>query len=319
MATQLIRYILLADGGATQSTTLFALILGIFNTICQLFAGYMRGLEKIWIVGDTFYDNSFEQHYKNVVSNIPDMATTSNRTKDNPHYAFKNYEVCCFSNNQYDSFYRSPAGRIRNSFIKAINEHNTLPNLIVVILDMDLGQKLIASADETLQLHTLASWLVNEFEKILTTYKDMLLQQAKHTDLPQILWITLPTHCHFTSVENWLRSIQSQCLDEIVHTKNGMCTLSMVKIWNHNDFNNFLKDSQCFTAEGLDRYWSSVDSAIRYWDLIVYSKILAASKKKNLQYKPQIQPTSRFTTDKFHWKRRLHTSHRGCLKFWNPY
>ena len=94
------------------------------------FAGYMHGLEKIWIIVDTFCNQSFEQHYKNI--------SGPNHQDGNSFYAFTNYEVHEFSNNKYDSLFRSDAGRIRNSLIKAINEHNTLPKLIVTILDDNL-------------------------------------------------------------------------------------------------------------------------------------------------------------------------------------
>ena len=63
-----------------------------------MFPGYMQGLEKIWVIGDIFCDNSFDQHYKNVVESVPVPVP------------FKNFEVRSFSSNHYDSLFRSPAG-----------------------------------------------------------------------------------------------------------------------------------------------------------------------------------------------------------------
>ena len=59
----------------------------------------MRGLEKIWVIGNTFCNNSFDQHYKN----IEGPGTTHD--KESSNYAFKNYEVRKFASNQYDSFF----------------------------------------------------------------------------------------------------------------------------------------------------------------------------------------------------------------------
>ena len=83
----------------------------------------MRGLEKIWIIGNDFCNYTYTQHYKNVSGGQSDS--------ENPFYAFKNFEVREFSNNQRDSLFQNTAGRIRNSLLKAINKHNTLPKIIV--------------------------------------------------------------------------------------------------------------------------------------------------------------------------------------------
>ena len=49
--------------------------------------------------------------------------------------------------------------------------------------------------------------------------------------------------------------------------------------------NAFLQDAYRFTLEGLDKYWSSIDSAIHHWDIIVSAKFL--DKKKNFTGKVQ--------------------------------
>ena len=205
----------------------------------------MRGLEKIWIIGDNFCNCTFDGHYKN--------SAGPNSESNNQFYAFKNYEVREFSNNQYDSLFRNTAGRIRNSFLKAINEHNALPKLIVTILDDDLIQGMNSKFDFDLQLHVLTTWLVTEFEKAIATYKDFLPQRAKRQNFPHFLWIAPPTHCNFGAESNNLRLAQTKCLAEIVSTKKNMTMLKMIKVWEHEDRNAFLKDSYRLTSAGLDK------------------------------------------------------------------
>ena len=253
----------------------------------------MCGLEKIWIVGDNFSNNTFSAHYKFATG-----PSDSHQVRENPFYAFQNYEVCEFSNNSYDSLYRSMAGHIRNSLIKAVNEHNTLPKLIIVILDDDLiyGVSKKSDLDDHQQLHILTAWLMTEFEKAILAYKDMLPPRSKRSDYSHFLWIAPPTNCNFPLHNNDMRVYQGKCLSDIVKTKQNMSVLQMVKIWEHTDRNAFLQDAQRFTSDGLDKYWSSIDSAIRYWDVILSKKII--DKKCKMQDARHSGPQFH---DKFHW------------------
>ena len=117
-------------------------------------------------------------------------------------------------------------------------------------------------------------------------------------NLPYFIWMAPPTHCNFGHKNNDFRLFQTKCLTEIVSTKRNMLVLKLVKIWEHEDCGAFLHEAYRFTSDGLDKYWASVDSAIRYWDVILSPKIL--DRKKNGQ-KNTFRP--RYQGDKFHWRR----------------
>ena len=119
-----------------------------------------------------------------------------------------------------------------------------LPKLFVIILDADLTLQLEKTAEMKHQLHILTSWLASEFEKSLETYKDMLPQKAKKPNLPFLLWMAPPTHCHFTQKENEVWILQQQCLKEIISTKPCMQVLHMVKFWDAEDRSSFIHDAQ---------------------------------------------------------------------------
>ena len=261
------------------------------NTMSLIFPGYIRGLEKIWIVCDNFCNHTYDSHYKNIT--IP---------KDAEHamYAFRNFEVREYSNNRYDSLFRNTAGRIRNCLIKAINEHSALPKFIVVVLDDDLTANLHLDIDPDFQLHTITAWLATEFHKAITSYKDMIPSKAKKSFQPSFLWILPPTHKYFGRDNNDLRIAQDDCIKEIAKTKEGMTALEILKIWSYEDHNLFLEDSYHFTSEGLDNYWASVDAAIRYYETIVLPE-MAMKAAKPIQH-PRCNKAS---NDKLHWHRQL--------------
>ena len=83
-------------------------------------------------------------------------------------YSFQNFEVRDFAKNAYLSNNRSAMGKIINSFIGAINEHNTLPKLVVVVLDDDITRHIQTDhADSYDLIHRITGWLVKEFEKAI--------------------------------------------------------------------------------------------------------------------------------------------------------
>ena len=101
-----------------------------------------------------------------------------------------------------------------------------------------------------------------------------------------------PTHQYFGPANNGLRLQQGKCLLDIIKTKKDMSTLHMKKIWEHDDHNSFLKESNRFTTTGLSKYWLSVDSAIRYWNTAIAPKIGKTPRRQ----------TTSLQHSKFHWK-----------------
>ena len=128
----------------------------------------------------------------------------------------------------------------------------------------------------------------------MQAYKDIIPQKAKKDHLPHFIWMGPLLHKYFSRTNNALRAMQSRVLEELLHIRSNMTYLKMIKIWDFDDPNLFLKNSYRFTDEGLNKYWASVDSAIRYWDII-------GSNKKKMDKRPQIKPNHKFNQDIFHW------------------
>ena len=167
-------------------------------------------------------------------------------------YSFEHFEVRDFSSSQYHSHNHSTMGRILNCLINALNEHNTLPKLIVVVLDDDIAATFEKSGKQDIpqQLHRVTRWLVWQFDRAIKTYNDYLPVKSKKFGTPHVLWISPPMHIYFGDYNNQLRVEQGLCLSEIIKTFKFMSSLQMLKVWDHEDHNAFIKDSYRFTAEG---------------------------------------------------------------------
>ena len=255
-------------------------------------------MEKIWIVGDEFCHRSFADYYKPQKSDSHDL------------YAFNNFEVRDFSSSQFTSHNRSCIGRILNNFIRAINEHNTVPKLVVFVLDDDVIKSVFKNSDYAQTTEACIKWLMIEIEKSISIYKDFLPPRAKKTSYPQILWMAPPTHKYFGRRNNELRLDFADLLFHLAKLRRDTSVLKMIKIWDHKDSNLYIPDAGRYTADGLIRFWKSVDSVIRFWNVAIALKIGAKSSKKK-QHGQQ---------DRFHWQRYPHhersTSHHNKRHSW---
>ena len=207
----------------------------------------------------------------------------------NDTYAFLHFEMHDFFSSRYTSHNRSTAGRIINQFIKALNEHNTLPKLVVVILDDDLITDIPNNSSTFMKIRDIMKWLFRQFEHNLKIYKDFLPVKAKMALLPHVLWIAPPVHKYFRN--NRRCEMLTDCMQKHVKMYQHMSVLKLIKIWDPEDSSSYIYENDRFTSDGLVRYWLSVDSAIRYWNVAIFSKLGRKNEKKS--YK-----------DVYHWQRK---------------
>ena len=261
---------------------LFSNTYGNFN-FAVFDTGPVRGLEKIWLIGDEFCEKSFDDYYRKTT---PSME--SNKT-----YTFINFEVRDFLSSNYSSHNRSPTGCFLNNLIRALNEHNTLPKLIVMIMDDNLIRDIQEQFSQKVKY--LPAWLLHECNKAIEIYKDYLPVKAKNEWVPHLLWMAPSQHKNFTN--NHKRAITSEFLVEEVKFYKNMSALHMVKIWEEDNSNLYLTNCHRFTSEGLIKYWLSIDSAIRYWNVAIYPKLgkikLKSSRRRSFK-----------CTDRFHWHKK---------------
>ena len=89
----------------------------LFNFI----SGIIPSEQKIWIIGDEFMSQSFEEHLYQT-----------------ERYAAIQFELFGYYNNKYTSANPNMVSRIRNQMVRAVKENILLPKFIVVVLDENL-------------------------------------------------------------------------------------------------------------------------------------------------------------------------------------
>ena len=248
----------------------------------MLLTGEQKGLEHIWIIADDFAYHTAQQFFNN----------PRNAEGGSPFYTFNTFEVIEYLSSKYKSSNPSVSGRIINNFVYGLNKHRQLPKLVVIIPDNDIVKGIHSQDDIMVIIGMVTEWIVRECNRAIETYQENLASKCKQPHTPHFLWIAPPTHKNFGKSNNNKREIQTECLEKISRLYNNVSMLKLIKCWSYDDHNAFLYDSYRFTLEGLKKYWSGVDAAIRFCNVVLFQKLITPKKQ------------SKQNKSRFRWQRK---------------
>ena len=242
------------------------------------FVDLVKGIEKIWYFGEKFGSRSFEQYFKLKIG-----ATDAS-------FSYKFFEVSGFMNNRFMSLDVNAFSRLCNLMAKAISEQIYLPKMVVIMPDDDIimqineGKYLLGMTKE---YEKAINWIMSEHSKIITAHKEKLPAKAKKEHLPHIIWIEAPRHVNFSN--NFLRDKFNLALQVAAKLNQDVSVMQLKKVWDKRNMSLFIKESNRFTAEGLQTYWEVVDHMVKFADSTILKRIANMEIKKP------------FNNDKYHW------------------
>ena len=85
------------------------------NIYTYVFSVYIKGLEKIWILGEDFGFKSFNKHYY------------LHDPNGNEQFMKEQYEIARFMNDKKASLDKNTISRFRNNFVGAIHDQVSFP------------------------------------------------------------------------------------------------------------------------------------------------------------------------------------------------
>ena len=181
-------------------------------------------------------------------------------------YIKKNYDVFQYSTKNYCSHVCSMLGRIRKQFTNAINEKIKFPKLCIFVLDNDLKRHLkVTEKSASAVFAEIIPWLFNKVDRHIKSRKEQLPQKAIKSEYPMIYWMEAPQHINFSEADNIIRHKQNSAIQSEVARYPYMKIVRMKKVWDPED--GHLYANNRYSAEGLMKYWSSIDNAIEYHDM----------------------------------------------------
>ena len=136
-----------------------------FIIFYNIFAGFVPGLQQIWILGD----------------DLPSCTYETNFARVKPEgYAISNYEVQDFSNNKFTTINPNMISRIRNLMAQAIKEQVLLPKFIVIVPDDDIIKYVNFSNFGVSEAYgRLINHIMVEHNRLLETQMEFLPEEIK--------------------------------------------------------------------------------------------------------------------------------------------
>ena len=264
----------------------------------SILVGFTRGYEKAWFLSDDFGHSSFEEFYFQ-----RDMAHYTG-------YVWHHFEVSGFMTNSARSIDSNIISRMRSMLVGAIRDQKLFPKVIVMVPDMDIVNYLLQrNATSSYVMGKTLYWLMNEFRKIISGYKDQLPPKAKKATYPHIIWIQAPCHNSFPKAYKDLRQKFNLCLSKIRKLHLNTSVLELKKIWDPEDSTLVLPGSETLTAKGKVTYWEAVDRTVKYCDTTTLHKEAAKEFKDREQGKMPKNNTNytqfqrNTENDRYHWHR----------------
>ena len=175
-------------------------------------------------------------------------------SKRKDFYIYEQFNVRCFTASPM-SMVRNIATRLVNAFIKALNDYNFLPHMVLIILDLDL-ENTVREDGYTfhVMLEKLLAWVITTVERSVQSKKDMLLCRkpgAVTSSKPKIIWVT--AICRFNSI-----------LNKLLLNKRGTYLLDINKSLNVDK--NLFTAFGDLTAAGRIAYWTEIDKIVKKFD-----------------------------------------------------
>ena len=154
-------------------------------------------------------------------------------------------------NSEYASLDPSAISRLRNLLSSAIQKQKVLSKIITIVPDEDIIN-FVASKCGSAGLFIMGKilhWLMDEYNKLISSQKEYLPTKAKDPDHPHLIWIEAPYHKNFDN--NVVCEKFDYCIRNIGHLHSNVSVLALKKIWVPDDNTLFSKEYQRFSATGF--------------------------------------------------------------------
>ena len=136
---------------------------------------------------------------------------------------------------------------------------------------------------------------MTQYDRLITQGKEYLpIKAKKDAEFPVIIWIEPPTHDLFR--DNAFRREFGHALAKNMQYHDKHYSVQMLKAWDPRDHSYVDVKEKKLTNIGYQKYWESVDKAVKYIDTILMKKEEMKKQKQSVKNQQQ-----RYQRDKFHW------------------
>ena len=270
-----------------------------------LLSGEVAAYDRIWFIGDSFLNTSFQQYFMDV--HLPNGKMG---------YILAHYDYLeCYSLLEDIDLEMNVLAKLRNQLVAAINTEVLLPKAIIIVLDDDIMDALnYYDSGITQAIGRIIEWLAGEFHKSVNNHKQSLQSKSHKYKYPAILWMKIPSHTVYDHYNEFKWKF-NKCLEKTSDLYREMSTLSL-STWDPRDLQYFSNGS--INGHGLATYWQSVDDAFQTWDRLQMKEPLILQHADSNQQRTDRQQGDNYNMDDYNTVQGKPTA-RGAHTYKTPH
>ena len=270
-----------------------------------VFSEPVPAYDKVWIIGDDFMARTFSQYFQHAFL----------EAEVDPGYIRIHYDTSgyCSAKLTHNMISRNVLSYIRNGFVQAINAQILLPKYVIVVMEEDMIRAMnhYEKGARALYLKCI-KWIMKEFHRVTTAYKEKLPTKSRKFKYPQILWVPTMTHLELKPINEYI-TMWNDCLET---TAQGYKEMHILKLhtWDPEDRTTYSEEGE-MNASGFAKYWVAVNDAFQAWDkeqmksqmLNAIKKPVAATQSRKEDHGPVDGKLTKKTEkrynhyDRYHW------------------
>ena len=218
----------------------------------------------MWLIGDNFIATTYREHF--LLRTRMDW------------FIKDEFEMGVFCKSKFSCNNRNMLSRLLNSLKDGMHARLKLPEVILVVLDCDIISAIQSLKDLDLDCSINMSisiatelygswieWLMEKFlESIIKRHKQ-LPSKAKCplSEQPVVYWTLIPNNKNYPHHTRVQIAKFNQSLDSVAKLYSNMRCIKVKDGWDY-DNTNLVTCQGRLTLVGMDQYWESIDSSVKY-------------------------------------------------------
>ena len=220
----------------------------------------MQAINDLWIVGDAFVNSNYY-----MLLQLKNEAKTARRTIP---YMYQFFNITCYTPNPH-SLVKNTLARFVNCLIKALNDTDKLPCIILAIPDADLLRFICCSTDSDYQninlfIEGALTWVINQMARAIKAKKDNIRRRRPGVVLPyepKIIWVNMMDRLNGTSCT---LGVFNDSLKLILTGRPGHFLLNIDQAMNDT---TFFDAHNKLNAYGCAEFWNDIDKQVERFEM----------------------------------------------------
>ena len=211
-----------------------------------------KAKQELWVIGDDFV----AKHMRKLLIKQP-----QNRNSEN--FTVSTFDVHTRATVKMIARNTNLLSRMRNSLVHLINKYGRLPKFIVVIPEADIIDDICYTDFGVSTAYGKAiDWLLNEFNRIITAFKDKLPEKCRNVDEPHFIWIQTTRHVNY--IDDEARGKFNNVMRVLASTQPNTAVYFLQQLWERKNNNFVLPHNGLLTFTGITTIWAAIDRTIKY-------------------------------------------------------